>query len=157
MAHARSLRGGWEGPSSGVFEVWHRFKAGLQVNPETISRDLKHPHELSHSHWSLATAPQQEADAEASTDTGNKSSQSSSSNAQSAPSETTSASKEKETSAEKGKDSSVRTLPQGPSLYLPPPNVPGGLGSFWPVCPRFQLHARMWKAWVMLGGPSAVL
>lgn len=86
------------------------------------------------SHWSLATAPQQEADAEASTDTGNKSSQSnSSSNAQSAPpSETTSASKEKETSAEKGKDSSVRTLQQGTL------SVPGGLGSFWPVCPRFQ-------------------
>lgn len=119
MAHARSLGGGWgrrnlvgsgKDEAVGSSRCDTGFKAGLQVNPETITHGLKHPRELSHPHWSLATAPQQEADAEASTDTGNKSSQSSgSSNAQPAPSETTSTSKEKETSAEKSKDSSVST------------------------------------------------
>lgn len=102
----------------------------------------------SYSHWSPATAPQQEADAEASTETGNKSSQGSSSNAQSAPSETASASKEKEQPAEKSKDSSsVRVptpQPQQPRT-ISVPATPGGPmlsgviwlgnGSLWPVCP----------------------
>lgn len=93
---------------------------------------LEASHDLPCSHWSPATAPQQEADAEANQETGNKTSQGSSSNTQSAPSEPASTPKEKETSSsssnssstEKSKDSnSVRvprltvTLCQRPFLY----------------------------------------
>lgn len=121
---------------------------------------LEASHDFPCSHWSPATAPQQEADAEANQETGNKTSQGSSSNTQSAPSEPASTPKEKETSSsssnssstEKSKDSNsvrVSLVPKTLSV-LPPFDVPCCLClSGWRVVPYGHsppLHFRTWRA-----------
>lgn len=121
---------------------------------------LEASHDFPCSHWSPATAPQQEADAEANQETGNKTSQGSSSNTQSAPSEPASTPKEKETSSsssnssstEKSKDSNSVRVPLVPKTLsvLPPFDVPCCLClSGWRVVPYSHsppLHFRTWRA-----------